>query len=187
MTSDNHKGLTAYQKAMLTHLGIVPWQLKSNSSDIPEAQSVQTSNGLAQTTSSLEKITPSQGRREAGLEKLKVVVATTKKSEKQRIKMPGQGLILVEDNKEYMGFIIDVMQTIGMDTKQYRIAQPSQQDEFQDFKFLWSISVLPIAETTDILAKLDDQHLTTMKINSDNALALKKQLWRILQNYTVKA
>ena len=98
MTSDNQIGLSVYQRAILTHLGIVPWRLKSRGPEMSDKQRVQTASPLAQVTNTKKYAKPSQQQRAAGLEKLKEVVTTSSKSTNQLISIPDQVLIVSNDN-----------------------------------------------------------------------------------------
>ncbi len=167
MTSDNLKSLTTYQKAILAHLGITSWQLKSSESESVNAP----------------KATPNpQSKQKAGLEKLKEAIVDSKTKETKVKSIVDQVLILSESEQVMSPFIKDVLLLLGLESHRCCFASPNQQEQYQDFIFSWQILNKEFLKASNSLAEFSGNQLSSVRLHDRNVKELKKQIWQALQH-----
>lgn len=171
MTDKQTYSLSQYQQAMLTHMGITPWQqkksdgLKSLQSSASNAQ-IDTNDERVLNTKSLSTA-PSQAQKQQGLDKLKQQITTTKQD-------ANGGVVVVADKKlSQQSVIKDVLFYISKDKNVIYANQNQTLNDFKNYSLAWEFS--------DKLA-LHDNVLQTPPATTLNDAKTKRQLWALLAN-----
>ncbi|TRY29439.1 hypothetical protein [Aliiglaciecola sp. M165] len=161
MTDKSSFNLSRYQKAMLTHMGITPWQVKGDKEEAKELRPVTPSATKMATGESQ----PSQAQKQKGLEKLKQHISTPKFDAK------GGVLVLFKETHAQRRIIRDLLQYLADDKTIVFVKSDQALDDFKNYSFVWQISNT-IDFTDNVLQTLSPDQLTDPKV--------KKQLWDVL-------
>ncbi|MBU2879875.1 MULTISPECIES: hypothetical protein [Aliiglaciecola] len=161
MNEPTPKPLSKYQAAMLTHMGIVPWQLKTNSQDVAQLDSeVTTQSNVSSSALQL----PSQEQKQAGLQRLRQQIESKRKS-------ANNGLLLCMPETANNQLLADLLLYADLSITHCIFEENADPNDYVDFKLAWQVGDKLSLNGLVLTAPTPD------KINSSQD---KRQLWRIL-------
>ncbi|MFA3789722.1 hypothetical protein AB6T38_01240 [Aliiglaciecola sp. SL4] len=161
MTELTSKPLSKYQSAMLTHMGIVPWQLKSNDQDPVNLESKRPNEN---DVSSVEPQMLSQEQKQAGLQRLRQKIETTRKSVNHDV------LLCLPECKTSQ-LLSDILVFADLSMTDCMFEESADPKDYADFKLVWQVGEKISINGLVLTAPAPDQITSSQD---------KKQLWQIL-------
>ncbi|GAB2709737.1 hypothetical protein [Aliiglaciecola aliphaticivorans] len=161
MTEPTSKTLSKYQTAMLTHMGIVPWQLKSATQDATKLERQEATEAVIPTS---ESQLPSQAQKQAGLERLRQKIESKSKTLNHAV------LLCMPENKSNQ-LLSDVLLFADLTMTDCVFIETADPQEYVDFKLAWRIGEK---------ISLNGQVLTAPTPDKIVSSRDKKQLWQML-------
>ncbi|GAA0857669.1 DNA polymerase III subunit psi [Aliiglaciecola litoralis] len=164
MTSKHTQNqLSAYQNAMLTHMGIVYWKTRE-SADAPETPQL-TATKAPQLSATK---TPSVEQKQAGLAKLKQQLTVDKTTDvKQSV------LLCLNTQNSSNQLITDVLNWLEINDKTIVFADKSI-EHYSNYALAWCIGQH---------FEYKNKVLTTPTIAELSSISAKRRLWSLLQQY----
>lgn len=165
MTETTSKTLSKYQKAMLTHMGIIPWQLKSESCSeyIDDTQQRPEQTGICDAPSQ----PPTQEQKQAGLDRLKQNITAKPKS------LNGGVLLCMSEKTAGNQLIQDLLLFLDIASTDVIVEENSKPKEYCDYLLAWQIGEQ---------IGLNDRLLTTLSPENMNSSQAKRKLWQAIQH-----
>ncbi|MDO6695772.1 hypothetical protein Q4574_20915 [Aliiglaciecola sp. 3_MG-2023] len=161
MTEPTSKTLSKYQTAMLTHMGIVPWQLRSASQDATKLERQEaTADAISQSASQL----PSQAQKQAGLERLRQKIESNSKT-------LNHAVLLCMPESSSSQFLTDVLLFADLTMTDCVFIETADPKDYVDFKLAWRIGEKISINGQVLTAPTPDKIISSRD---------KKQLWQML-------
>lgn len=168
---NNHSfQLSNYQTAVLTELGIIPWQIRSSNSesDVNSASKIQ-----PDTNNSTKLNNPIQVLRETVKSDSPTAVADGNKDVVESL--PEHIVIIFDDWNQSSQIAQDILSAMELDDKPFHIVESSEpKKQYADYALIW--------QQGDSIV-LQNNVLTTPKLNLLEAPTTKRLLWQVLADY----
>jgi hypothetical protein len=163
------KQLSKYQRAVLNELGISCWKKQTDSH---AGEGYAATDPIRQETASLHKPRPETASKEVALNKLQQL-----KMQQSSVSYAGKILCTFTPSLDYSTLVQDVMYALELSDLPVITLTQVELLLAKDYALVWQYG--------DTLS-FSSKQLTTPELSQLNNIALKKQLWQLIQSQLAK-